>query len=362
MKGQQAVIEGIFDDVITLKLKPGERLPAVRKLCEKYSVAHITAWKACNALKEMGIIFAEGKRGNFVTSDAVEKVNKHLFQRKRRVVILSHFEDDPLDDFYPRIFQLLVSKLAINTWRDRLSLLSVFSIDELENILNNSDTDVLIVNGMELPERILKRIKQQKIKFLCLESPQGKQLPLVKWNEYAAGYKLGKYLLDLGHQKMAWFGKKNIDRVHGVLHAFNDAGIKKEALEVFECRNSPSEVCKKIERLTKEKRLPNAMIFFYDGMAVQAVKTLRGLGVDIPTQVSIASFGNTHYAAYMHPELTSVDFDARAFVKETLNALEDLLFGRNTAEQVKIIEPELIIRNSCLPPGYLNYNKRSKAI
>lgn len=207
-------------------------------------------------------------------------------------------------------------------------------------------------------------MSKRSIQYLHTPSlkTQGIQVPAVKWNEHAAGYKLGNYLLSLGHQRVAWFGQKNIGRVHGVLEAFKRGGLSADVLEVFECRNSPTEVCRKIKKLVKQKQLPEALIFFYDGMAVHAAKTLRGLGIDIPSQVSIASFGNTHYAAYMDPELTSVAFDAGLFVDESINSLEDLLFGRQDANQIKVIEPELIIRDSCISPGSRYTGKRSKAI
>ncbi len=362
MTGQQIIIDGIFDNIITLKLKAGDRLLSIRKLSEKYSVAHTTAWKACIALQDMGLVSVKYKRGYFITHDAVEKVKKNLFQRKRRVVILSSFESEPLDDFYPRIYQLLVSKLATNIWRDRLSLLSVFRIDELENILTIGETDVLIVVGIILPEKLLNIIKQKNIRFLCLEFPQGDQLPAVKWDEHAAGYEIGKHLADLGHQRFAWFGKKNMNRINGVLHALEDAKISQKTFKIFECDNSPDEVCKIIEKLVEEQELPEALIFFYDGMAVQAIKTLQVLEIEVPRQVSVASFGNTHYAAYIHPELTSVNFDERFFVKETLNALEDLLFGKLDSKKARIIQTELISRNSCAPPGSLINNIRDKVI
>ena len=83
------LVEKIRIEIVSEKLKPGERLPSVRELALIAKVNPNTMQKALVELEEMGLIYTERTNGKFVTTNkelieetkkelATEKVNNYL--------------------------------------------------------------------------------------------------------------------------------------------------------------------------------------------------------------------------------------------------------------------------------------------
>ena len=61
----------IADDIASGTLRPGDRLPAERELCQQLSVSRTTVRRAFAALVEDGLIESAAGRGAFVTNDSL---------------------------------------------------------------------------------------------------------------------------------------------------------------------------------------------------------------------------------------------------------------------------------------------------
>ncbi|HPF83326.1 MAG TPA: GntR family transcriptional regulator [Bacilli bacterium] len=69
------LVEKIELDIISNKLKTGERLKSVRELAILYKVNPNTIQKALGELEEKGLIYTERTNGKFVTEDQ-KQINK----------------------------------------------------------------------------------------------------------------------------------------------------------------------------------------------------------------------------------------------------------------------------------------------
>ena len=70
------LVEQLKNNIISGKMKPGERLPSVRDLALQTKVNPNTMQKALVELEEMNLVYTERTNGRFVTTD--EKIiNKH---------------------------------------------------------------------------------------------------------------------------------------------------------------------------------------------------------------------------------------------------------------------------------------------
>jgi DNA-binding transcriptional regulator YhcF (GntR family) len=77
----------ISDQVERGELRPGDRLPTVRRLAEDLGVAANTVARAYRELEQTGLIETRGRAGSFVTGDQVERrakqaVTDYLAQTK----------------------------------------------------------------------------------------------------------------------------------------------------------------------------------------------------------------------------------------------------------------------------------------
>ncbi|MEV1061838.1 GntR family transcriptional regulator [Streptomyces sp. NPDC050263] len=53
-------------DILQGRIKPGEQMPAIRELQERFGVANMTARSALNVLRDEGLIYTIHGRGSFV--------------------------------------------------------------------------------------------------------------------------------------------------------------------------------------------------------------------------------------------------------------------------------------------------------
>lgn len=66
----------IVERVSSGELRPGDRLPTVRRLAEDLGVAANTVARAYRELEQAGVIETRGRSGSFVTGDQVERSAK----------------------------------------------------------------------------------------------------------------------------------------------------------------------------------------------------------------------------------------------------------------------------------------------
>lgn len=62
------LIDSIKNDIISGKIKPGDKLPSENKLAEKFGMSRHTVRKALSILENDGYVSAEHGRGTFCTA------------------------------------------------------------------------------------------------------------------------------------------------------------------------------------------------------------------------------------------------------------------------------------------------------
>ena len=78
------LVEKLRINIVSNKLKAGERLPSVRELAVIAKVNPNTMQKALNELENEGLIYTQRTNGKFVTDDRkiIERVKKELSKEK----------------------------------------------------------------------------------------------------------------------------------------------------------------------------------------------------------------------------------------------------------------------------------------
>ena len=88
-------------------------------------------------------------------------------------------------------------------------------------------------------------------------------------------------------------------------------------------------------------------VFCCDDMdAVRIIGRLTSLGIMIPGDISLISYGNTELASLFTPAITSINCHFEHMVNKTIEIIYSHLQGLDNRFSQYVIQPELVIRDT----------------
>lgn len=99
-------------------------------------------------------------------------------------------------------------------------------------------------------------------------------------------------------------------------------------------------------RLLERAPRPTALLVINDWLAIGALRAVREKGLQVPGDISIASFDDTEMAAYLNPPLTSVRSNGHELGRQAASLLLERISKPDRPIRRVQIEAELIIRQS----------------
>lgn len=104
-----------------------------------------------------------------------------------------------------------------------------------------------------------------------------------------------------------------------------------------------------------------ALICASDIMALGAIRAARSRGLDVPADVSVVGFDDSHFSAHVDPALTTVRQPVRAMATTAVRALiEELRNGVQTSNEL-LFAPELVVRGSTAAARPIPTNSAERA-
>jgi LacI family transcriptional regulator len=157
----------------------------------------------------------------------------------------------------------------------------------------------------------------------------------------AAGYAAGRHLLALGHRDIAILTErkhlKNIEeRIAGCRRALAEGGFQGRERVVYAGDDLES-ARGAIEGELRRADRPTAIFALTNICALAAIKAARGLGLEIPDDVSIVGFDDLDWMAALRPYLTTVAQPIEAFASTSWRLLTRRLAGERS-DKVERIE------------------------
>ena len=106
------VAAALRNEIATGDLAPGDRLPSIRQLADRFKVAPMTAQNAIEVLRSEGLIYTSPGRGSFVREDALSSGSPS--PSPEYLAITRHLEelDSRVQEMADRVSQL--ERLARN--------------------------------------------------------------------------------------------------------------------------------------------------------------------------------------------------------------------------------------------------------
>ena len=97
---------------------------------------------------------------------------------------------------------------------------------------------------------------------------------------------------------------------------------------------------------------PTAVLAMSDAMAIGAMRAIRGLGLSVPSDVSVVGFDDIDFAMHTDPPLTTVHQPIRRKGEEAVRLLLSVVHGRDaTPPEHRRLETRLVVRGSTARPS-----------
>ena len=176
-------------------------------------------------------------------------------------------------------------------------------------------------------------------------------------DDEAGGALATRHLISLGHRLIAHVaGPQNADtarrRLRGYASALEAAGIELDPERIAETSFDEAGWHVAADRLLQLEPRPTALFVANVHAAIGALAAARRLGLRIPEDVSLVSFHDAPFAAYLDPPLTTVRMPLEEMGRRAVDSLLALLSGRPVGDVMVGTPPELVVRASAARPAH----------
>jgi DNA-binding LacI/PurR family transcriptional regulator len=105
-----------------------------------------------------------------------------------------------------------------------------------------------------------------------------------------------------------------------------------------------------IRHLMELKYPPDGLFIANDPAAIEAIRTIKNMGIQIPQQIGIVGFSNDYCSNLIEPGLTTVDQPKRLIGSTAMQLLLDLIDKEVSQWKAvtKTLDSKLIVRNSSM--------------
>jgi DNA-binding LacI/PurR family transcriptional regulator len=177
-----------------------------------------------------------------------------------------------------------------------------------------------------------------------------------------------KYLLKLGHRRMAFVASRDADvsfddRLNGYICTLFRAGIDMDRALI--CRIDEPDISTDMSVSVDEASAfligfagadrPTAVVAGNDAHALAVLHACRQLKISVPGEMSIIGFDDTDFSAHTYPALTTMRVDKEQMGRIAVRRLQKRL----TEEVRELVDPPIVVelpvrlieRGSCAAPG-----------
>lgn len=355
----QQIIDWVHERLLSGELKVGSRLETEAEISKLFSFSRQTVRQALAYLEQEGIIRRVQGSGSYITRQLAQDARVPL---SRSVTIISSYTDSYI---FPRILQAMGTTLQKNGYSTRI----VFTNNRreierkiLSELVGNDSRDPLIVEPVAsaLPNPNLgyyRKLRDRGIPIIFFNTfYPSLEIPHVSLDDVAVGREATKYLLSLGHRKIAGIFKcddgEGLCRYQGYQEALLEAGLPIEEKNVCWVDTvTISEMLKQDEWILKRLSGCSAAVCYNDEVAYSLTELCVSAGIRIPEDLSIASIDNSRLTDLAPVPLTSVHHPMEALGEKTALTLLSMI-ENPAADPMSFtyeFSPEITVRKSTSP-------------
>jgi DNA-binding LacI/PurR family transcriptional regulator len=170
---------------------------------------------------------------------------------------------------------------------------------------------------------------------------------------HGAGYTATRHLVEHGHDRIGIISAPLIwptvaDVYDGYRRAIEDTGAGSSAAFVSEVPEFTIEAGRVgLARLLDLPDPPTAVFAAGSTFALGALSEARSRGLQVPRDLAIVGYTDISMAELVDPPLTMVEVPVREIGLRAMRLLSDLIDGKRPRRRRTVLDPELIVRESC---------------
>jgi LacI family transcriptional regulator len=212
---------------------------------------------------------------------------------------------------------------------------------------------VPVIDYETLESSYLELLRQRQFPYVLIgQIDEQKKSTVVDSSNWQGGYEATRYLIELGHKKIAFItGFMAIhsarERLAGYQAALQEAGLAVDERLIVEGDFQVNGGYKAAQRLLELSPRPTAIFASNDVSAFGAMDAVRHAGLNVPKDMSVIGFDDVPQASTTYPKLTTVRQPLTKMGQLAVKLLLEQIEQPNRATQHVTLETQLIKRDSC---------------
>lgn len=333
----------LFDEykqaIVTQQFQPGDRIDSINKLMERHQVSRETAKLVLKMLADEGLIVQKAGMGSYVadlgprekvwavlvpafsimTEQLISLIQKEAFKLQRR---LDHF-------------------VYYSNWEEEIRLVGT--------LINQRYEAIIVVPTFD---------ERQTAEFYRHLISGGTVVTLLDHTMAGSYFTYVIQSYDLGVKRAVQYLKEKTDK--NLVFIKNDRQAKRNMVQEsmvetfvgFVEKSDDSRKAIIVENLFElrpeliKKKSIGGIFCSDDTDAIRVIGRLREMGVSIPRDLLLVSYGNTDLARYFTPAITSIDPHCEEMAVKTAEIIQKHINREDTTYCQFVIQPELIVRDT----------------
>jgi len=201
-------------------------------------------------------------------------------------------------------------------------------------------------------QHLLEKLIQRDIPFVRL-TPSDRQspLPYVTATDRQGAFDMTKYLIELGHRRIAYIHgpqeqRAAHDRFAGYKCALQEAGVEVDETMIEYGDDHFQSGYQAALNLINRTPIPTAIFCNNDEMAAGASSAIFNCGLKVPNDISVAGFDDIPLSRQLHPALTTVHQPIYEIAQKATNLLMKMCKVEELGKLEYEFPTEIIIRQS----------------
>lgn len=240
-------------------------------------------------------------------------------------------------------------------------LFSMLSVDKnnrpqkVPNFITSNMADGFLMVGTFLDETISSVLSKWDVPIVLVDGySDTERYDMVISDNFRAAYQAVEYLIDRGHKHIGLLGGEPDcypslqERRNGYFRALKEHGLRNSYTSDFNIIQS--NVQEHIVKFVRDHPQVTALFALNDDIAVSAVRAIQSLGLDVPGDLSVIGYDDTHLATSISPALSTMHVDTVAMGYGAAHLLSMRMHIPNAERATLLIHPTLVERQSVAGP------------